>query len=173
MNNFKRQGGFGGGKKSFGRPSYGGDRGYKGGAGKGFGRPLEMFQATCAACGRSCEVPFRPNGKKPVYCKECFAENGGPASEPRNDRYAEKKPFAPSAPTLRPEPHREIGEMKRQIETLGRKLDKVIALLGDKVPAEKEVKAEEAERPVFPVASNMPPERDDKPVSKKAAKKKK
>lgn len=33
----------------------------------------EMFSATCATCGREAQVPFRPNGTKPVYCRECFA----------------------------------------------------------------------------------------------------
>jgi CxxC-x17-CxxC domain-containing protein len=32
-----------------------------------------LFKATCEKCGSACEVPFRPNGSKPVYCKACFA----------------------------------------------------------------------------------------------------
>lgn len=41
------------------------------------GRPSdrEMFPATCAACGRQTQVPFRPRGDKPVYCSECFSKN--------------------------------------------------------------------------------------------------
>src|SRR5690348_9650861 len=47
----------------------------------GHGGSAEMFSATCANCGKTCQVPFRPNGKKPVYCKECFAAaNGGERS---------------------------------------------------------------------------------------------
>lgn len=34
--------------------------------------PREMFSATCASCGREAQVPFRPNGTKPVYCSDCF-----------------------------------------------------------------------------------------------------
>ena len=34
-------------------------------------RPL--YQATCADCSKSCEIPFKPTGERPVYCKECFA----------------------------------------------------------------------------------------------------
>ena len=34
--------------------------------------PREMFSATCADCGREAQVPFRPNGSKPVYCSDCF-----------------------------------------------------------------------------------------------------
>ncbi|GAB6158751.1 zinc-ribbon domain containing protein [Desulfotomaculum varum] len=33
----------------------------------------EMFAATCAACGIETEVPFRPNGDRPVYCRDCFS----------------------------------------------------------------------------------------------------
>lgn len=32
-----------------------------------------LFKAKCEKCGDACEVPFRPNGSKPVYCKACFA----------------------------------------------------------------------------------------------------
>lgn len=35
------------------------------------GRP-SMHQAVCDKCGKDCEVPFRPTGGKPIYCKDCF-----------------------------------------------------------------------------------------------------
>lgn len=35
----------------------------------------EMHRATCADCGRNCEVPFRPTGDKPVYCSSCFGKD--------------------------------------------------------------------------------------------------
>jgi len=34
--------------------------------------PREMHKAVCADCGNECEVPFKPSGDKPVYCKDCF-----------------------------------------------------------------------------------------------------
>ncbi len=37
--------------------------------------PREMFPATCAACGAETEVPFRPSGDRPVYCRDCFGAN--------------------------------------------------------------------------------------------------
>ena len=40
--------------------------------GRGFGGPREMHKATCADCGQECEVPFKPTGDRPVYCKECW-----------------------------------------------------------------------------------------------------
>ncbi len=36
---------------------------------------MEMHRATCADCGQSCEVPFKPNGSRPVFCRECFKGN--------------------------------------------------------------------------------------------------
>lgn len=36
-------------------------------------RQRPMYEAVCADCRKSCEVPFRPTGERPVYCKECFA----------------------------------------------------------------------------------------------------
>ena len=39
--------------------------------GRDSGRP-SMHEAVCSACGKNCEVPFKPSGDKPVYCNECF-----------------------------------------------------------------------------------------------------
>ncbi len=35
-------------------------------------RGRQMHQATCAECQKECEIPFKPSGDRPVYCKECF-----------------------------------------------------------------------------------------------------
>jgi CxxC-x17-CxxC domain-containing protein len=43
--------------------------------GGGFGgRPREMHKVTCSDCKKECEVPFKPSGDRPVYCKECFSK---------------------------------------------------------------------------------------------------
>ena len=58
-------------KSSRGSESYGSNGGD---AGRGYDRaPREMFSATCDGCGREAQVPFRPNGSKPVYCSDCFS----------------------------------------------------------------------------------------------------
>lgn len=52
------------------RPSFGGgDR--------------QMHDAICAKCGDNCQVPFKPNDSKPVYCSNCFDKGakGGQGSE--------------------------------------------------------------------------------------------
>ena len=33
----------------------------------------QMFDAVCAACGKTCKVPFQPREDRPVYCSDCFA----------------------------------------------------------------------------------------------------
>ena len=37
--------------------------------------PREMHKATCADCGKECEVPFKPDGSKPVYCRDCYQKH--------------------------------------------------------------------------------------------------
>ncbi len=37
--------------------------------------PREMFDAVCAACGATCQVPFQPKTDRPIYCSDCFSRN--------------------------------------------------------------------------------------------------
>jgi len=37
-------------------------------------RDRQMYKATCAECKKECEVPFKPSGDRPVYCKDCFSK---------------------------------------------------------------------------------------------------
>lgn len=58
-----RGGGYGGGSRG----------GYGGGGGGGYDRPQrQLFDAVCASCGVNTQVPFQPNGTKPVYCRDCY-----------------------------------------------------------------------------------------------------
>lgn len=53
-------------------------RGGRGGGGAGAGGPRQTYKVTCAACGTETEVPFKPTGNRPVYCRPCFdAQRGG------------------------------------------------------------------------------------------------
>lgn len=51
-----------------------------------------MYKAICADCGKECEVPFRPNQDRPVYCKECFSrrKTGSPFKAGRDNRSRER-----------------------------------------------------------------------------------
>ncbi len=48
-----------------------GDRGF---APRG---PREMHPAKCSDCGKETEVPFKPDGSRPVYCLDCFKKRRG------------------------------------------------------------------------------------------------
>lgn len=32
----------------------------------------QMFKTVCSACGKETQVPFKPTGDRPVYCRDCF-----------------------------------------------------------------------------------------------------
>lgn len=50
----------------------GGGRGGFGGGGGGQRPRRQLFDAVCSACGVQTQVPFQPNGSKPVYCRDCY-----------------------------------------------------------------------------------------------------
>ena len=75
MGNYKQRDSFGGKKR------YNNDRS-SGRGGRG-DRP-QMHRVVCSDCGKSCEVPFRPTGDKPVFCSDCFS--GKESSGGRRDR---------------------------------------------------------------------------------------
>ncbi|OIO07019.1 hypothetical protein AUJ35_02955 [Candidatus Falkowbacteria bacterium CG1_02_41_21] len=87
MGNFNR------GDKFSGKKRFGGDRGF--GQGDRSERPT-MHRATCAECGKSCEVPFRPSGDKPVFCSDCFGRKEGGNNnrfERRDSGHSDKQMF--------------------------------------------------------------------------------
>jgi CxxC-x17-CxxC domain-containing protein len=72
--------GNGGGYSSGGYSAGGNGGGYGGGGGGGYGgerRPRQMFDAVCANCGKTAQVPFQPTGARPVYCSDCFQTRRG------------------------------------------------------------------------------------------------
>jgi len=60
-----------------------GDRNMSGGGERGgrYGRPRStyggstMTNVTCSDCGKETEVPFKPTGDRPVYCRDCFQKH--------------------------------------------------------------------------------------------------
>ena len=36
--------------------------------------PTETHKAICTDCGNECEVPFKPDPNRPVYCRECWTK---------------------------------------------------------------------------------------------------
>lgn len=136
-----------------GRGGFGGGTSHRGGRGgssdwgdrRGSRDHGGTHQATCAACHVPCEVPFKPNGRKPIYCDSCFRkEQGGsgpgvsrrgagrferPARE--YDRRPPSKAFddLPQAPrAMRTGPNDEIA---KQLAMLNEKMDQIINALMD------------------------------------------
>lgn len=146
---FRKSGGFSD-RKSFSKPSFGGDYNKKpwDKGGKSFNNDdREMFQATCSGCGKSCQVPFRPSSGKPVFCDDCFAKqrNDGPSRGDVRPSYNDRG--------SRPAPSISSGNndaLARQIQAISGKLDTLIDLMSKnsipsksqptlEAPAKKEV----------------------------------
>jgi len=128
-------GGWKGGGKSFGdkKPwERGNDRGGFSGGHSGFDRP-EMHKATCAQCNATCEVPFRPNGSRPVYCSNCFKRDEDHGSRDFGGARDFQKPsFKPSfdRPTNTYSPEMKSAELiKEQFRTVNAKLDTILKAL--------------------------------------------
>lgn len=114
-----------GDRKPGGKKFVGGPRPRKGGFGDrpGFGGG-ESFEATCAKCGKTCRVPFRPNGSKPVLCTNCYRREGG-AGPKRMDRPSfGGTPFKKFGD--RPQPAAAAGNVEARLSAIERKLDAII-----------------------------------------------
>ncbi len=73
------------GQRHFSKPFQRSDRPDYRGAGRqdNVYRERSLHKAVCADCKKECEVPFRPTGDRPVYCRDCFSKRkpGGPFKE--------------------------------------------------------------------------------------------
>lgn len=79
-----------------------------------------LYDAVCAECRNKCQVPFRPNGKKPVLCRDCFGGNEG----------GEKKPFRRDIrPATAPGADRSSAMEARILKEMNAKLDAILAAL--------------------------------------------
>ncbi len=102
-----------------GRPE---NRGSRGGFRNRDSRRTEMHEVTCSKCGKSCKVPFKPTGSKPVFCSECF-EQKGPSHSNFNSRNQDRR-FDSSSQSQQ-------GNSSEQLNQINAKLDKIIKILQD------------------------------------------
>lgn len=133
---FQRGGGFN--KRPF-TGGFGGPRkfGPKRDFGARDGERRENYQAECADCGTRCDVPFRPDGSRPVYCKACFPKHQDTMrtraperrDAPRQFERFERpsRPFAPASRPAAPDPR--IDALSRDIAALSTKLDALMNLV--------------------------------------------
>jgi len=86
------------------------------------GTGFKLHQATCDKCGRTCDLPFKPTGGKPVYCRSCFRAGANTESRPdfgkaegsRNEKFESN-----DAPSVTHE----------DIAAINKKLDKIMKAL--------------------------------------------
>ncbi|KKQ29710.1 MAG: hypothetical protein US43_C0004G0054 [Candidatus Levybacteria bacterium GW2011_GWA1_37_16] len=115
MGNFNRDRNQSGGR-NFGRRDFGGDR--------------PMHQAICGKCNKECEVPFKPTGSRPVFCKDCFQNKraSGPMrfdnNYPRHSSLEDRGSSINRSAQL---------QYKEQFEALNAKLDKILRILEPKI----------------------------------------
>ena len=37
----------------------------------------QLYNVKCAKCGKQTQVPFKPSGDRPVYCRDCYMQKKG------------------------------------------------------------------------------------------------
>lgn len=163
----------------------GGDRGGRFDNNNGPKRDVELFDATCTTCNKPCQVPFRPDGTKPVLCRDCFAtKNASPAAggferldgnnfQKRDDRKPEwsndRKPEWNNDRKFEAKPHNsgaDVSGLTKQVASLEAKLNEAISLIKSLQTTHTPVAAPKAEKQEVVVAK-----KEVKPVAKVAAKK--
>jgi CxxC-x17-CxxC domain-containing protein len=166
MSDFKKNYKQGGARQGgFSRPSFGGGRPQ----GRSFGGPTETFKADCSKCGDVCEVPFRPNGKKPVFCRNCFVRDDSRDTRRPNDFGNRREaPERSMAPRERATPDPRIDAMQKELAAIHGKLDALIESLESSAYAS--IISASSEREAAPAKKAAP---KAKAASKKAPAKKK
>ncbi len=118
MGNFNRDRRSGGGR-DFKRKDFGS---------RDFDRPQIMHKTICSDCGKECEVPFKPNGSKPVFCRDCFQKNRSSDSVRSDNNYPRRSNFEDRGSNQINKPI-EQPKYREQFEALNTKLDKILNLL--------------------------------------------
>jgi CxxC-x17-CxxC domain-containing protein len=112
-----------------------------------------MHAATCANCGKACEVPFKPAGDKPVYCKDCFGGKGGHSADGGFHKKSRSFDATPTwkgterpafVPTSNSQKSEGSGMATKQLEMVNAKLEVLISAV-EKLTTAMTKKSEVAE----------------------------
>ncbi len=149
-----------GGNRNFGKPRFNRER-------------TEMYSATCANCGKQCEVPFRPTGSKPVLCRDCFQNNRGSDSRRPEQRSFDRPNFDRDDNRTR---SGESPNYNAQFEALNAKMDKILSFLIPQpvpvAPLESEISEEAIDEIVEEIQEEEKESKVKKPKKEKTLKKK-
>lgn len=147
-----------------GRGRYGGRN--SGGRSFGGGRDMgsrDMHRATCAQCGKDCEVPFMPSGDRPVYCSNCFESRRNEDGNSRGStgrsftrpNFEERRPYSGASGDSARAQGNDNGLLMDQLKSLHAKLDKIISYLQPKAEVPKIAVKEMSEKIVKPKAPKI------------------
>jgi len=85
-------------------------------------KPRPMYKIICADCRRSSEVPFKPSGNRPVYCKECFSKRrSANAYRPQPDNRAKEETKASALAPAQPKPEKPTKQPVKKKKTAAKK----------------------------------------------------
>ncbi|HYE23109.1 MAG TPA: CxxC-x17-CxxC domain-containing protein [Candidatus Paceibacterota bacterium] len=116
----------------------------------------ELYDAECANCHKRCQVPFRPNGKKPVHCADCFVkdEKRAPSRYGSDDRKFSPRPtHSTPAPAI----DGQVQDLSKQIKVMNETLER-LAVAVESLNRSTEFSAE--------VRKHLPVEAAEAPVKK-------
>jgi CxxC-x17-CxxC domain-containing protein len=142
-----QRGGFAGNRRG-GKPNFS-----RGGGGRDRDS-VTMHEAVCAQCGNACQVPFRPNDRKPVYCNDCFALK-------RDGAVIERDKF----PVKNVAPQENNHEVEKQLRLLNEQVNKLVEIVLNFTQKNKEKTSKEPEEKVVPIKSLT--KKSTKKISKK------
>ncbi len=143
MNKFKRPQGS---RTSSNRPSPRDARTYRNARSGDKSEAFPKFDAVCSNCGKRCQVPFRPDSGKPVYCKDCFnmprkAIIGNKkfpiGSAPRFSNSINFGSVTPTSSATIPAGGKSIADLTRQIAAMNAKIDTMLKILTEGADEEK------------------------------------
>lgn len=74
-----------------------------------------MHKAVCADCHKDCEIPFKPTGERPVFCKECFSKRKNNKPPKVDQGQPLPAPVLPEAPKPVDLPQRQVSVTKKGV----------------------------------------------------------
>lgn len=91
-------------------------------------RETKSYPAICSDCGKACDVPFRPDGVKPVLCRDCYSKKAPATNMSGNrDRFTSNEQRGHT-----PAPAVAVGEINlitKQLTALEEKVNQILELI--------------------------------------------
>ena len=150
---------------------------------RGGERKIELFTTACTTCGKSCEVPFKPDGTKPVLCRDCFAAKNAGGDNARGGNRFPSNDFAPrkpersfDTPRLERTPgvsREDFAALSRHVTALDAKINEILAIVktAHAVVEKSPVAAEATTGEEVTIKKEQKPKKAAKKVVKKVVKK--